>query len=416
MNIVQKILATHAGRGKVDVGEIVTVSVDICMIHDYFAPHCFKQFKNMGFTKVWSPSKILLIADHEIPSASIEESESIKQMRKFAEQHGVKLIVGEGVSHRLIPEMGLIAPGEIMIGTDSHSCTVGALGVFATGVGYTDMAALLGKGKIWLKVPQTIKFEINGKLPEGVYAKDLILRIIGDIGADGATYKVMEFSGSLVKSMTMDERFTLCNMAVEAGAKAGIIEPDEKTIEFLNLRNGQGYKEYRIFKSDDDAEYEKVFYYDANEIEPMIACPHTLDNVKPVREVEGLRIDEAFIGSCTIGLDDLRIAAKILKGNKVHPDVRLIVAPPTRKIYIEALREGVIETLIDAGAIIVHPSCSLCAGSKSGGIIANYERVITTTNRNYLGRLGGRNSETFLASTATVVFSAIYGEIKSPLR
>jgi len=410
MNIVQKILANHTGMEKVSTGEIITVSVDLAMIHDYFAPHCFSQFKSMGFTEVWDPSKILLIADHEIPPASVEESESIKQMRSFAEKHGIKLVIGEGVSHRVMPEMGLIVPGEIVIGTDSHTCTAGALGAFATGVGYTDMAAVLGKGKIWLKVPETLKFEIDGKLPDGVYAKDLILKIIGDIGADGATYKAMEFSGSTIKKMSIDGRFTLCNMAVEAGAKTGIIEPDNVTLEYLS---GKARKEVRKIRGDGDG-YEKVYHYNAEEIEPMIACPHSVDNVKPVREVEGVAINEAFIGSCTSGLEDLRVAAEILEGKEVHPDVRLIVTPPTRKIYIEALKEGIIETLIDAGAIITHPSCSLCAGSKSGGIIADGERVITTTNRNYLGRLGGRGSKAFLASAATVAYSAIYGEIKSP--
>ncbi|WP_290624098.1 MULTISPECIES: 3-isopropylmalate dehydratase large subunit [unclassified Archaeoglobus] len=409
MNIVQKILANHVER-EVKPGEIITVSVDLAMIHDYFAPHCFSQFKNMGFTEVWDPSKILLIADHEIPPASVEESESMKQMRSFAERYGIKLVIGEGVSHRVMPEMGLIVPGEIVIGTDSHTCTAGALGAFATGVGYTDMAAVLGRGKIWLKVPQTLKFEINGKLPDGVYAKDLILKIIGDIGADGATYKAMEFSGSTVKEMSMDGRFTLCNMAVEAGAKTGMVEPDKVTLEYLS---GKTRKEIKRIRGDGDG-YEKIYQYCAEEIEPMIACPHSVDNVKPVREVEGTKIDEAFIGSCTTGLEDLRIAAEILEGNEVHPDVRLIVTPPTRRIYMEALKEEIIEILIEAGAIITHPSCSLCAGSKSGGIIADGERVITTTNRNYLGRLGGRNSEAFLASAATVAYSAIYGEIKSP--
>jgi 3-isopropylmalate/(R)-2-methylmalate dehydratase large subunit len=410
MNIIQKILANHAGVEEVSAGEIVTVSVDLAMIHDYFAPHCFNQFRKMGFTKVWDPSKILLIADHEIPPASVEESESIKQMRSFAERHGIKLVIGEGVSHRVMPEMGLIVPGEVVIGTDSHTCTAGALGAFATGVGYTDMAAVLGRGEIWLKVPQTLKFEIDGKLPDGVYAKDLILKIIGDIGADGATYKAMEFSGSTIRKMSMDGRFTLCNMAVEAGAKTGIIEPDNATLEYLS---GKTKKEIRRIRGDGDG-YEKIYHYNAEEIEPMIACPHSVDNVKPVREVEGTKIDEAFIGSCTSGLEDLRIAAEILEGNEVHPDVRLIVTPPTRKIYMEALKEGIIETLIDAGAIITHPSCSLCAGSKSGGIIADGERVITTTNRNYLGRFGGKRSEAFLASAATVAYSAIYGKIKSP--
>jgi 3-isopropylmalate/(R)-2-methylmalate dehydratase large subunit len=309
-----------------------------------------------------------------------------------------------------MPEMGLIVPGEIVIGTDSHTCTAGALGAFATGVGYTDMAAVLGRGKIWLKVPETLKFEINGKLPDGVYAKDLILKIIGDIGADGATYKAMEFSGSAIKKMSMDGRFTLCNMAVEAGAKTGMVEPDKVTLEYLS---GKTRKEIKRIRGDGDG-YEKIYQYNAEEIEPMIACPHSVDNVKPVREVEGTKIDEAFIGSCTTGLEDLRIAAEILEGNEVHPDVRLIVTPPTRRIYMEALKEEIIEILIEAGAIITHPSCSLCAGSKSGGIIADGERVITTTNRNYLGRLGGRNSEAFLASAATVAYSAIYGEIKSP--
>ena len=410
MTISEKIIAQASGKDVVKSNEIVVVSPDLIMSNDATTHITIDIFRKMRGVKVKNPHKLVFVLDHNVPSNSVQTADVHKKMREFAKVNDIKLYDGEGVCHQLIIENHALS-GMVIIGADSHTCTAGALGNFATGIGSTDMAAIWVKDEIWLKVPPTIKFEIDGKLPEGVYAKDLILKIIGDIGADGATYKAMEFSGSTIKYLSIDGRFTLCNMAVEAGAKTGIIEPDKKTLNYIsqNIK-----KEIKGLKGDGD-EYEKIYYYDAQEIEPMIACPHSVDNVKPVREVEGTKINEAFIGSCTSGFEDLRIAAQILKENKVHSDVRLIVTPPTRKIYLEAIKEGIIEVFVDAGAIVTHPSCSLCAGSKSGGIIANRERVLTTTNRNYLGRLGGRKSEAFLASSATVACSAINGVITSPM-
>lgn len=409
--ISEKILANVAKK-EVITNEIVDVSPDLIMSNDATTHITIDIFKEkMGGIKVKHPENLLLVIDHNVPSNSVETAMVHKKMRDFAKAQGIKLYDGEGVCHQLLLENHVI-PNQIIVGADSHTCTLGALGAFATGIGSTDMAAVWGTGKIWLKVPPTIKFEIKGRLPEGVYAKDLILKIIGDIGTNGATYKAMEFTGPTVRNLSMDSRFTLCNMAVEAGAKNGIIEPDEKTLEYISKRTS---KRFDVFKSDSNAEYEKIYEYDANELEPMIACPHSVGNVRPVKEVEGLKIHEAFIGSFTNGrLEDLRIAAKILEENKVHPDVRLIITPVSREVYIKALEDGILDTFVDAGAMITHPCCGLCAGSRSGGIIADGERVITSTNRNYLGRLGGKKSEAYLASPATVVMSAINGVITSP--
>jgi 3-isopropylmalate/(R)-2-methylmalate dehydratase large subunit len=408
MTIAEKILAHASRREEVKPNEIVVVGPDLVMSNDATTHITIDIFRKMGGVKVKSPDKIVFVVDHNVPSNSVQTAEVHKKMREFAKYNSIKLYDGEGVCHQLLIEHHAV-PGTVIVGADSHTCTLGALGAFATGIGSTDMAAIWVRDKIWLKVPQTLKFEINGKLPDGVYAKDLILKIIGDIGADGATYKAMEFSGSTVKEMSMDSRFTLCNMAVEAGAKTGIIEPDEKIIEFLSkLRSGRGY---RLFRSDSDAEYEKVYYYDASEIEPMIACPHTLDNVKPVREVEGLKIHEAFIGSCTNGrIEDLRIAAEILEGNKVHPDVRLIISPASRNVFRDALKEGLIETFLESGAIVMNPNCSTCWGACQG-VLGDGERLISTGSRNFRGRAGSPNSEIYVASPATVAYSAINGVI-----
>ena len=410
MNITQKILAKNAGLTEVKVGQLINVSVNMAMVHDYFAPFCIDKFFEMNFSSVWDSSNVVLVIDHEVPSASENESECFQKMRKFSiEQKIEKIHYSDGVCHQLMVESGYVVPGDVVVGTDSHTCTYGALGLFSTGIGLTEMSAVLGTGKIWLRVPPTIKFEIEGDFPEGVYAKDLILKIIGDIGADGATYKAMEFSGPAIKKMSIDSRLTICNMAVEAGAKNGIIAADKKALDYLSNRIPSGFKP---IKSDEDAPYDKIYEYDVSKLEPMVACPHTVDNVKPVREVEGLRIDEAFIGSCTNGrLEDLRIAAKILENRKVSKKTRLIVTPASRRIYLDAIKEGIIDIFLDAGAIITHPSCSLCAGSKSGGIIGDGERVISSTNRNYLARLGSKKSEAYLASPATVAVSAIEGKI-----
>ncbi|MEW6617794.1 MAG: 3-isopropylmalate dehydratase large subunit [bacterium] len=413
MNIIQKILAKKTQLDKIEPGQLINMSIDMAMVHDYFAHFCIDKFYEMGFSSVGNPNKVVFVMDHEVPSASIEESENNRRMYEFATKQGIKRIhFSDGVSHQIIHELGYISPGDIVVGTDSHTTTYGALGIFSTGIGYTEMAAVFGTGQLWFRVPSSLKFIINGTLSKGVYAKDVILKIIGDIGVDGATYKTMEFSGSTIRDFSVSSRLTLCNMVVEAGAKNGIIEVDEKTIEYLKDKRE---KRIEIVKSDSDVDYERIYQYNAEEFEPVVACPHSVDNVKSVKKVEGLKIDAAFIGSCTNGrLEDLRIAANILKGNKVSKYTRLIVTPASRSIYLESIREGIIDVLLDAGAIITHPSCSLCAGAKCGGILGDRERVISTSNRNFIARMGSKDSEVYLTSPATVAMSAISGRITSP--
>jgi 3-isopropylmalate/(R)-2-methylmalate dehydratase large subunit len=409
--LTEKIIMRNTGRISVTAGELLNVNVDKVMVHDIFAPFVIEKFREMGFEKVWNPDKIVFVYDHLVPTSFIEDFRHHKIADTFAAEQDIKAVHrADGVCHQLMPELRYVIPGQVVFGTDSHTTTYGAIGAFSTGIGYTEMAAIFGTGELWIKVPPTLRFDINGDLPSGVFAKDMILRILGDIGADGATYKAMEFGGSTVEGLSIASRMTLSNMAVEAGAKVGIIAPDEKTFEF----SGVNSKDFQDLKSDGDASFEKIFAYDAAAFKPVVACPSNVDNISDVEAMAGTRIDQGFIGSCTNGrLEDLEIAARILKGRKIAPFTKLIVTPASRSIYAEAAKKGIIGILVEAGAIMNPPACGLCCG-RSGGIVSDGERVIATNNRNFLGRMGSPKSEIFLASPATVTAAALEGKIVDP--
>lgn len=411
--IFEKILLSHCDENDINVGDIVEVSIDRVMIHDFFTPFCINKFREMEFKKVFDPDKIVFIYDHLIPTTFIDDSRHHKIAEEFAKEYHLEHVHrDDGVCHQLMHEQGYVKPGNIVLGTDSHTVTYGALGALATGIGYTEMAAVIGTGKMWMKVAPSIKIVINGNLQQGVASKDVILQVLSDLKTDGATYKVLEFTGSTVKNMSVDSRLTLSNMSVEAGAKVGIIAPDAKTVEYLSRYYSE--EEIEMIRSDADAQYEQVIKYDAETIPPLVACPHNVDNVKPAAELENVTIDQAFLGSCTNGrLEDLEIAAKILKGKKIHPDVRFIVVPVSREVYKHAIEKGYIESLAEAGAMINHPACGLCAG-RSGGILEDGERIISSNNRNFLGRMGGNQVQIFLGSPATVAASCLEGKIVDP--
>ena len=409
--VTEKIIMKNTEKSSIRAGDLVIVKADRVMVHDIFAPFVIDKFREMGFKEVWNSEKIVFVYDHLVPTSFIEDFRHHQIGDNFAAEQGIKAVHRmDGVCHQLMPELGYVVPGQVTFGTDSHTTTYGAVGAFATGIGYTEMASVLGTGELWIKVPPTIKFNINGELPQGVFAKDIILRIIGDIGADGATYKAMEFGGETVKALSVAGRMTLCNMAVEAGAKVGVIEPDEKTFAF----SGVDSCDYSELSSDADACYEQVFEYDASTFKPVVACPSNVDNIKDVENMIGTTIDQGFIGSCTNGrLEDLEVAASILKGRKIASYTKLIVTPASRSIYVEAVKKGVIGTLVAAGSIVNPPGCGLCCG-RSGGIVSDGERVIATNNRNFLGRMGGPKSEIFLASPATVAAAVLEGKIVDP--
>ena len=413
MTLVEKILAAHAGRDKVIPGEIINVKLDLIMAHDGTSPITIKGFQSLGIDRVFDPHKIVILLDHEMPAHNIISAESSKLTRKFAREQGVIFFeVGKaGICHALLPEQGLVMPGDLVIGGDSHSCTYGAMGAFATGTGSTDITSAMALGETWMKVPTSIKFDYQGKTREWVGGKDLILYTIGDIGVDGATYSSMEFVGEAIDDLSMDGRFTMANMVIEAGAKAGIFRADSKTLDYLKPR---AKRPYTFFEPDEDAEYAKVITYDVSQIEPQVAFPHLPSNVKPISQVGEVKIDQAVIGSCTNGrLEDLRIAAKVLKGRQVHPDVRCIIFPATQQIYLEALSEGLIEELVRSGSAVSTPTCGPCAGLHMG-VLASGERCISTTNRNFVGRMGAVTSEVYLANPAVAAASAILGRIGSP--
>ncbi|MCC5467753.1 3-isopropylmalate dehydratase large subunit [Pelosinus baikalensis] len=409
--LTEKIIMRNTKRSSVTAGELLNVNVDKVMVHDIFAPFVVEKFREMGFEKVWNPDKIVFVYDHLVPTSFIEDFRHHKIADAFAAEQHIKAVHrADGVCHQLMPELRYVVPGQVVFGTDSHTTTYGAIGSFSTGIGYTEMAAIFGTGQLWIKVPPTLKFNINGELPKGVYSKDIILRILGDIGADGGTYKALEFSGSTIKGLSISSRMTLSNMAVEAGAKVGVIEPDEKTFAFSGVEGSQ----FQDLKSDPDASYEKVFNYDASNFKPVVACPSNVDNISDVEALLGTKIDQGFIGSCTNGrFEDLEVAAKILKGRKIAPFTKLIVTPASRSIYAEAAKAGIIGILVEAGAIMNPPACGLCCG-RSGGIVSDGERVIATNNRNFLGRMGSPKSEIFLASPATVAAAALEGKIADP--
>lgn len=407
--IIEKILKHNTGVADIKAGDIVTTNVDRVMIHDIFIPFVAEKFEEMGFTKLWDPDRVVLIYDHMVPASQVDDTRHFRAGDAFAAKYGMKNVHrSDGICHQLMTEAGYVKPGDVVFGTDSHTTTYGCVGAFSSGIGYTEMASILGTGQLWVKVPQTIKVTINGALPSNVTSKDIILRLIGDLRADGATYQALEFTGSTVKEMSVASRMTIANMAIEAGAKCALFTPDEKTAEYCGIELNDFQKS---LVGDPDATYVREITYQAEELVPVLACPSQVDNIHPVKELAGTKIDQVFIGSCTNGrLEDLQRAAAILKGKKVAPFVQLIVTPASRKIYREALADGTLDILSDAGAIITHPGCGLCCG-RTGGILTDGERVVATNNRNFLGRMGTSKVEIFLASPATAAACAVAGEI-----
>ncbi len=409
--IIEKIIGRNTDKS-VSAGDIVTVNVDRVMIHDIFIPFVASKFEEMGFKKLWDPDKVVLIYDHLVPASQVDDTRHFKIGNEFVKKYGMKNIHrSDGICHQLMTEAGYVKPGNVVFGTDSHTTTYGCVGAFSSGIGYTEMASILGTGTMWVRVPETIKIEINGELPENVASKDVILRLIGDLGADGATYKALEFTGDTVANMTVASRMTIANMAIEAGAKCALFTPDEKTAQYCQIELTE--KETSLV-GDEDAHYIKTIKYNAKDLVPVMACPSQVDKIEDVSKLEGTEIDQVFIGSCTNGrLEDLHTAAKILKGKKVAPFVKLIVTPASRKIYIEAVEDGTMKILSEAGAIITHPGCGLCCG-RAGGILTDGERVVATNNRNFLGRMGTSKVEIYLASPKTAATCAINGKITVP--
>jgi 3-isopropylmalate/(R)-2-methylmalate dehydratase large subunit len=415
MTITEKILLKHIAEDEIYPGDFIMANVDFCLANDITGPLAIEQFKSIGADRVFDREKIALIPDHFTPAKDIKSANQCKILREFAKEQAIRHYyeVGRcGIEHAFLPEMGMILPGELVIGADSHTCTYGALGAFAAGVGSTDLAAVLVSGKVWLRVPETIKFIYHGKLKRWTGGKDIILFTIGDIGVNGALYKTMEFSGDVIKSLGIDERFTICNMAIEAGAKSGIIEPDRITLKYIKQVTDK--KAWSKYGSDKDATYSAVKEYDLSNLEPQVACPDIPSNVTSVNNLNGVRIDQVVIGSCTNGrISDIKIAAQILRGKKVHQGVRLIVIPATPRIYQQALKEGLVEIFIQAGGVVAPPTCGPCLGGHMG-VLAKGERAISTTNRNFRGRMGHLDSEIYLSNPAVAAASAIKGEISHP--
>lgn len=412
MNITEKILARAASQKEVQPGEIIEAQVDLAMSHDGTSPPTIKTFRQMA-QRVWDPDRIVIVYDHNVPANNAGSAEFQRITREFAREQGIKNIYthGEGICHQILPEKGYIKPGTVVVGADSHTCTYGAFGAFATGMGATDMAAVFASGKTWFMVPSAYKIIVNGMLSAYVTAKDVILYIIGEIGSDGATYKALEFGGDTIDFMDVSGRMTIANMVIECGAKNGIMEPNRATLDYLKKRGVAGFD---VIKSDTDSHYEREYHFQVHDLEPQIACPHNVDNVRPVSKVSGTHIDQAVIGSCTNGrLEDLHIAADVLKNKTVHPDVRLIVVPASRQIYLDAMEEGIIKTFLNAGALVCNPGCGPCLGAHMG-VLTEGEVCVATTNRNFVGRMGDPNSEIYLANPAVVACSAIYGEIRDP--
>ncbi len=414
MTTVEKILASHAGLDRVIPGQLIEARVDLVLANDITAPIAIKEFREAGARKVFDRERIVLVPDHFAPNKDIASAEQCRIMREFAVEQSLKYYfeVGEmGIEHALLPEQGLVLPGDIVIGADSHTCTYGALGAFATGVGSTDVAAAMITGEAWFKVPETIRFVYKGTLQPWVSGKDLILYTIGDIGVDGARYKAMEFSGEALAALSVESRLTMANMAIEAGAKCGIFNPDAKTIQFVRERTSRGYT---VYESDRDAHYAEVREYDVSSVEPQVSFPHSPANTRPVSAAGTIPINQSVIGSCTNGrIEDLRSAAQVLKGRRVASGVRLIIIPATQAIYKQALKEGLFEIFLDAHAVISTPTCGPCLGGHMG-ILAKGETAIATTNRNFVGRMGHPESRVFLSNPAVAAASAVLGRIASP--
>lgn len=414
MTITEKILAAHAGKAKVEPGELINAKVDFLLANDITAPIAIKEFKKIGAAKVFDRERVSFVPDHFAPQKDIQSAEQCKMLRLFSSEQEFThyFEVGRmGVEHALLPEQGLVGPGDLVIGADSHTCTYGGLGAFSTGVGSTDLAAAMATGECWFKVPESMKFVFRGKPGKWVGGKDYILHTIGDIGVDGALYRAMEFTGEAISDLGMSARLTICNMAIEAGGKNGIIAPDAITEAYVK---GRAKRAYKFYESDKDAAYVDVREYDAAKIPLTVACPHLPSNTKRADELSSIRIDQSVVGSCTNGrLEDMREAAAIIRGRKVHKDVRMIVIPATQEIWKQANKEGLLEVFIDAGAVVSTPTCGPCLGGYMG-ILAEGERAIATTNRNFIGRMGHLKSEVYLSNPAVAAASAVLGRIGTP--
>jgi 3-isopropylmalate/(R)-2-methylmalate dehydratase large subunit len=425
--ITEKIFLSHTEKKDIKPGEFIYANVDLALGNDITAPLAIEEFQRLGLDSVFDRNKVVLVPDHFAPNKDQKAANQCKILENFSRDYRIKnyFKIGRmGIEHALLPQEGLVRPGDLVIGADSHTCTYGALGAFATGVGSTDLAAVMAAGKCWFKAPQTIKFVYTGKLKKWVGGKDLILFTIADIGVDGSRYMSMEFTGPAIRNLSMDDRFAMCNMAIEAGAKNGIVEPDEATYEYLKpltptlspkgRGKGEGVRKYNQLKSDRDAKYFKVKEYDASKIDLQVAAPHLPSNSRQVSRYKDIKIDQSVIGSCTNGrISDLRVAAKILKSRKVHKDVRLIVVPATQKIYLDAVKEGLARIFIEAGGVFTTPTCGPCIGGHSG-VLAAGERAIATTNRNFRGRMGHLDSEVYLSGPAVAAASAVLGRIAHP--
>jgi 3-isopropylmalate/(R)-2-methylmalate dehydratase large subunit len=412
--ITEKILAAHSGTGRVRPGELLSVRIDLALANDITAPIAIELFEKAGVSSVFARDKIALVPDHFVPNKDVNSAKQVQVMRRFAKKYEIQHFfeLGEmGIEHVLLPEQGIVLPGDVVIGADSHTCTYGALGAFATGVGSTDVAAAMITGEVWFKVPESMKFVFEGKLGKWVTGKDLILYTIGDIGVDGATYKAMEFTGSTIEALAMSDRMSMANMAIEAGAKNGIFAPDRITLDYVSKR---AKRTFQAFQSDPDAEYVSVKTYDVSTIEPQVAFPHLPENTKPISRAEPVPIDQAVIGSCTNGrIEDLRLAAQVLKGRIVNRDVRLIIIPGSPAIYRQALAEGLFDIFLAAKGVISPPTCGPCLGGFMG-ILAPGERAVATTNRNFVGRMGHTTSEVYLSNPAVAAASAVLGRIGGP--
>lgn len=416
MNISEKILAKASGKANVQPGDILDANIDVIMVHDLTGPLAIEAFKKIGVKKVWDNKKIVIILDHQIPAESVKVAELHKMLRAFAKEQKIRIYdVGEGgICHQVMPEKGHVTPGTLIVGADSHTCTYGAFGAFSTGIGSTEAAAVFATGKMWLKVPEAIRIDVKGKFQKYITPKDLILHLTGKIGVDGAIYKSLEFTGPTMKEMSIAGRMTMCNMAVEMGAKNGIVEPDETTRKFLEDRITIPKGLFESLKSDPDAKYSKTINIDVSDLEPQVACPSSVDNVKPISKVGNVPINQAFIGSCTNGrIEDLRLAAQIIKGKKVKTGVRALVIPASQEVYSQALKEGLIDIFTEAGAMVCGPCCGPCLGGHIG-LLASKETCVSTSNRNFIGRMGSPQANVYLASPAIVAASALTGKLTDP--
>lgn len=413
MTITQQILAAHAGKKNVSSGEFVNVKVDLVMAHDLTAGIAIQQFKKTGFARVFDPQKVVLVMDHYVPNKDILSATQNIGLRAFAKEQGIVFFPEGrgGIEHVILPEKGLVLPGEIVVGADSHTCTYGAIGTFSTGMGSTDIAVAMATGEIWMKVPPTIKFVYNGELPPWISGKDLMLLTIGKIGVDGALYSVMEFTGEGISQLSVDSRLAMANMAIEAGGKAGLCEVDDKTMSYVKERSE---RPFTVYEPRGDADYSQVIEFDVSNLEPQIALPHIPDNVRPVSDVADVKVDQSVIGSCTNGrIEDLRTAAEILKGRTIHSDVRCIIIPGSQQVYLDAMHEGLVDIFVAAGASVSTPTCGPCVGGYMG-ILGPGEKCIATTNRNFRGRMGSPESEIYLSGPAVAAASALTGTITHP--